>query len=111
MTVKGDLVRSKGERKIANALYEKGIEYRYEKAFSRRGNRVLPDFIIFHEGRMILWEHLGMLDIPEYATKWQRKKLFYESIGFREGENLIVTTDQKIDGLTIEKIMFQITGK
>lgn len=108
MTVKGDLVRSRAERKIANELNIKGIAYLYEKALIIQGKKILPDFIIFLNGKMIIWEHLGMLDIPEYAAKWERKKLFYESIGFSEGCNLIVTTDKSIDGLSIEKLLANV---
>lgn len=108
MTVKGDLVRSRAERKIANELYDKGISYLYEKEISIRGKKILPDFVIFIKGKMIIWEHLGMLDIPEYAAKWERKKAFYEAIGFVEGVNLIVTTEKSIDSLSIEKIFKKI---
>ena len=105
MTVKGDLVRSRAERKIANELYNKSISYEYEKRISVQGKKVLPDFIILNKGKIIIWEHLGMLDIPEYASKWERKKLFYESIGFVEGINLIVTTDKSLDGLSIAMML------
>ncbi len=108
MTTKGDLVRSRAERKIANELYEKGIPYTYEKILFLHGKKVLPDFIIDHKGKMIIWEHLGMMDIAEYAAKWERKKMFYESIGLREGENLIVTTDKTIDGLSLERIISKL---
>ena len=108
LTVKGDLVRSRAERKIANELYEKGIPYSYEKPLLVRGKKILPDFVIVYKGKIIIWEHLGMLDIPEYAEKWKRKKLFYESIGFIEGENLIVTTEKNIDGLTIKKLISEL---
>ncbi len=105
MTAKGDLVRSRAERKIANELYDRGISYLYEQSVSIHGKRILPDFIIFLNGKMIIWEHLGMLDIPEYAAKWKRKMLFYETIGFIEGVNLIVTTEKTIDGLSIESVL------
>lgn len=111
MTVKGDLVRSRAERKIANELYERGISYVYEQPVLIHGKRVLPDFIIFSNGKMIIWEHLGMMDVQEYAAKWERKKLFYETIGFVEGLNLIVTTEKTIDGLSIENILDKLNAK
>lgn len=103
VTVKGDLVRSRAERKIANELFHRGISYFYERAISVHGKTVLPDFVIYISGKIIIWEHLGMLDIPEYAAKWERKRYFYEQIGFIQGVNMIVTTEKSIDGLTIEK--------
>ena len=36
--------------------------------------KVLPDFVVEINGKTYIWEHLGMLDIPEYAEKWKRKK-------------------------------------
>ena len=83
----------------------------YEQPILIHGKRVLPDFIIFLNGKMIIWEHLGMLDVPEYAAKWERKRLFYEAIGFIEGVNLIVTTEKTIDGLSIENILDKLNAE
>ncbi len=111
MTVKGDLVRSRAERKIANELYDRGISYLYEQTMVIQGKRILPDFIIFLNGKMIIWEHLGMLDIPEYAAKWERKRVFYETIGYIEGVNLIVTTEKTIDGLSIQNVLDKLNAE
>ena len=43
------------------------------------------------KGLNILWEHLGLMDIPEYAEKAIRKITAYEENGYFPGENLILT--------------------
>ena len=41
----------------------------------------IPDFTVFYEGDTWYWEHLGMLAVPSYAEKWERKKAWYERQG------------------------------
>jgi len=68
-TEKGHLVRSKSELVIANMLYQYGIEYDYERVCEGtiEPGRMRPDFsFVAHDGELILWEHLGMLDRPDY---------------------------------------------
>lgn len=68
-TTGGVLVRSKSEQFIGNILEELGIPYRYEPAL-RIGNRVFhPDFVIMTvDGRKIILEHFGRMDIEEYVS-------------------------------------------
>lgn len=109
LTARGELVRSRAERKIANELFFRGIPYIYEKMISFRGKRLMPDFVFWIKGKMVFLEHLGMLDIKEYAEKWERKKRFYDQLGIHEGVNLIVTTERSIDGLSIERELAQLS--
>ncbi|MEV6349435.1 hypothetical protein [Actinoplanes sp. NPDC051851] len=50
--------------------------WQYEQSFTGAdGHTVLPDFTIAaDDGRVIFREHVGMLDLPDCATKWERKK-------------------------------------
>lgn len=105
MTINGELVRSRAERKIANELFHAGVVYKYERPVWKNNVKVLPDFVVEINGKTYIWEHLGMLDIPEYAEKWERKKRFYAKIGFIEGKNLIVTTEKNIDSLSLARII------
>ena len=42
------------------------------------GRTVHPDFTISAaDGRTIYWEHAGVLDLPDYARKWELKKEWY----------------------------------
>jgi exodeoxyribonuclease V alpha subunit len=74
----GCMVRSKSEVIIANLLATAKIPFRYEvPLFASDGTFYLPDFIIEWRGRKFFWEHLGMLDKPEYEEKWEQKKQWY----------------------------------
>lgn len=90
----GLTVRSKSEVIIANMLYERKIDFEYEKMIEENGRRCIPDFTFEDAaGGTIIWEHLGMLDNPAYKEAWEKKLQFYKSIGFVEGENLFTTKD------------------
>jgi len=45
--------------------------------FASDGTFYLPDFTVEWRGRKFFWEHLGMLDKPEYKKKWEQKKQWY----------------------------------
>jgi hypothetical protein len=57
--------------------------WQYEEPFAGSSGRVvLPDFTIAtDDGRIVLWEHAGMLDVPDYARKWELKKAWYAENG------------------------------
>ena len=44
---------------------------------------------------MILWEHAGLMDDPEYARKFENKLIQYQKAGYTQANNLIVTYDEK----------------
>lgn len=93
-TDKGDLVRSKSEVIIANKLFAKKIPYRYECMLELKdGHVVYPDFTIMNPstGQVIIWEHFGMMDNPEYFNKFVRKYNTYLLNGYGYGGNLICT--------------------
>lgn len=75
----GDMLRSKSEVIIANMLHERGIPFRYElPLFAGDGTLRLPDFTVTWAGKTYFWEHLGRLDLTEYASEWSKKKAWYE---------------------------------
>jgi hypothetical protein len=98
-TVRGELVRSKSEVVIANHLYALGLDYLYERPLDGdiMPGRRRPDFsFIDPAGDVIIWEHLGMLDRPDYRRSWERKLAWYEANGWVEGVNLFTTAE--VDG-------------
>ncbi len=111
MTEQGEIVKSKSELIIANLLFQAGVPYRYEFPLSLgRQGTVYPDFMILNKRlrKEILWEHLGMMDIPEYAEKAVRKITAYEENGYFPGENLILTMetkDQPLDVRLVKKMI------
>lgn len=96
-TERGDFVRSKSELVVSNLLHTLGINYHYEKQITGRhtGGTMLPDFVfVTSKDELIVWEHLGMLDNPEYKKRWRIKQQWYEDNDFILGVNLFVSRDQ-----------------
>ena len=57
--------------------------WQYEEPLTGADGRVvLPDFTITpSDGRIVYWEHAGMLDLADYARKWELKKAWYADNG------------------------------
>ena len=71
-TKKGERVRSKSEKILADTFYGLGIEYKYECPLMLKGYGIVyPDFTILRkrDSREIYWEHDGKMDDPKYAEK------------------------------------------
>jgi len=97
-TARGELVRSKSEVIIADALYDKKIEYTYEKEISLdEDGKKSPDFTIedAENGKLFYWEHCGMMSDEKYRRRWEAKQSIYKKHGIIEGENLIVSYDNE----------------
>ena len=103
---KGEFVRSKSEALIANALFDEGIEYRYEWATEIGGIKFFPDFTVRVPGKKItkIWEHFGKIDDPVYFTKMMRKLTAYIKDGYVPGVNMIVTFESSSCPLTIDVV-------
>ncbi len=93
-TEKGEQVRSKSEKILADYFYHRGIPYKYEKPLLLKGvGTVYPDFTILSPKTHgeIYWEHHGMMDDPNYVKSAIRKIETYQKNGIYLGEKLIVT--------------------
>ncbi len=93
-TERGERVRSKSEKLIADKLYMLNIPYRYEQPLQLRGyGTVYPDFTILntHNRREIIYEHFGMMDNEDYAKCAIKKINNYLAHGYRWGVNFIAT--------------------
>ena len=110
-TEKGERVRSKSEKLIADKLYMMNIPYRYEYPIKlKKIGIVYPDFFILNVAKRkeFILEHFGMMDNPEYAEKAIRKIRTYEKNGIFQGEQLLLTyeTSQKpIDIRGLERML------
>ena len=99
------LVRSKSEMNIANILALRGIEFKYEyPLFAPDGTMYLPDFTVLWHGDEYYWEHVGLLDIPEYRTHWEKKEQWYEK---HFPGKLIKTFEDHQQTQNIEKIILE----
>ncbi|MGV4885610.1 AAA family ATPase [Streptomyces viridosporus] len=84
VAVNGVMVRSKNEVIVAGILEQLAPDaWSYEEPFKGKdGRTVLPDFTITPlSGPPVFWEHLGMLDNPEYAARWQQRLKWYAEQG------------------------------
>lgn len=108
-TARGELVRSKSEVIIANALFYHHLDYSYEPELVLGEHVKFPDFRVVDEdtGDEWFWEHCGMMEDPKYRKRWEDKKAFYKKNGIEEGRNLIVTYDVNgaIDSQIVETII------
>ncbi len=98
LTDNGENVRSKSELIIANLLAKYGIPYKYEcPLYLENCGRVFPDFTILKmpERKEMYWEHLGMMDDPEYAERAVYKIDCYQRTGYYLGERLVITAETK----------------
>ena len=102
LTEKGERVRSKSEKILADFFYRNNIPYKYEKPLSLSGYGIVyPDFTFLSRKlrKEIYWEHEGMMDKPEYAIKAVKKLNSYQMNGILPGERLILTFETEQDVL------------
>ncbi len=93
-TARGEKVRSKSEVIIADMLFAKGIEYKYEQSLVLdSGYTCHPDFTIMRrsDARLFYWEHFGMLDDPAYAEHCVAKLNMYARAGITPSDGLFIT--------------------
>ena len=94
ITEKGERVRSKSEKILADYFYRNNIIYKYEKPLFLKGyGTVYPDFTFLSRktGEEIYWEHEGMMDKSDYAKTAVKKLESYQKNGIYLGESLIAT--------------------
>ena len=114
-TAKGERVRSKSEVIIADTLGRLGIPYKYEcpLKFADGGRTIYPDFtcLDLRTRKEFLWEHLGMMDNPEYASLAVKKLSSYLQSGYVPGKNLIISMESSEKPLSqndVKKIVKEI---
>ncbi len=105
-TIKGEIVKSKGEAIIANFLYKNGIEYEYEKIYKdfMPDNKIYrPDFTLSLGGLPVYIEYFGLSTYKDneqnrYNKIRKQKEKYHEKyhtkfikIDYQKGENIINT--------------------
>jgi len=122
-TANGEMVRSKSEVIVADALKRIGIEYQYEELLRMADGSIRsPDFTIRAQARpTIYWEHLGMLSNAGYRADWDAKRAWYArhdilpwTEGGGSGGILVWSTEKQdtagIDSEQIERLARQVVG-
>jgi hypothetical protein len=112
-TARGELVRSKSEVIIANLLHAANVDYHYEQPLTTdaTGRTIHPDFtFVDYSGDIVVWEHLGMLDRPDYRDSWQRRLAWYTANGFTLNQNLFISDESGsgLDSIALDKQVAQI---
>lgn len=81
-TMRGEYVKSYGEKVIANFLFEHDIPYRYEENHWWSGRNYRPDFTIPKYGAMakgVIIEYFGLKGDPDYDEQILAKRAYWES--------------------------------
>lgn len=112
---KGERVRSKSEKIIADLLYKHKVPYIYEKplklsVYNRTPITVYPDFTILDADNRqeVYLEHLGMMDNLEYVSNAMIKISTYEKAGYLLGDELLLTYEtgsRPLDTKLVEKVV------
>lgn len=104
----GEMVRSKSEQSIGNALEDYGIEYTYDEGIIIGTRCYYADFIITcRDGTQIIWEHFGLIDADEnYREHALQRMKDYREHGCYQWKNLICTFEEDVRSLeTIRQII------
>ncbi|MCR4673681.1 MAG: hypothetical protein K5675_01625 [Lachnospiraceae bacterium] len=121
-TDKKEMVRSKSEVIIANALnqYSDKLLYKYERPLEVKISGfkkiIYPDFTTLNieSGEISYLEHFGMMDNPEYAEQFVKKINLYEENGIVLGKDLFVTFESMevpLNTKQVRRVIEQIISK
>ncbi len=81
-TLKGHDVKSRGEKLIADVLFEHGVEYHYERNFYWKDDNYRPDFTIPREPRSdLIIEYFGLEGNADYDERSEQKRRFWAKRG------------------------------
>lgn len=113
-TERGEMVRSKSEKILADKMFSMGIPYRYEYPLRLKGyGTVYPDFTILKVSTReeIYLEHFGMMDDPQYCQKAMLKLQTYARNHIYPGKRLLLTFETQqipLDMKTVEEMLQEI---
>lgn len=103
-TKRGEWVRSRGERRIADIMCDLDVSYAYEpRAILVEGPNRYPDFVLVGVTRPddVYIEYLGVRGRPEYDRRWEAKLAAYTATkittGGGENGRLVVIDDRNAD--------------
>lgn len=109
-TLKGEFVRSKSEVIIANSLFIRDVEYRYEGLIELGDHVIAPDFqiLVKSENKVKILEHFGMLGDADYMDRTMWKIRTYLEHGYRPWKDILFTFEDQygnIDAGVIDKLI------
>lgn len=98
ITARGEKVRSKSEKIIADLFDRYRIPYVYEPSLDMGNGHVLyPDFAVLNVPcrKTFFWEHFGLISDSTYAKKTLKKMNMYEECGFSVGRNVLFSLESE----------------
>lgn len=104
---RGEAVRSKSEKILADLFFRRGIPYVYEpQIILNSGKAVYPDFLLLNIERRktYVYEHFGMMDNPEYAKNAVEKLSLYSGNGYWYGDTLLFSVETSISPLDTRNV-------
>ena len=111
-TEKGERVRSKSEKILADKFNLMKIPYLYEYPLQLKGYGVIyPDFTLLNKKtrQEYYLEHFGMMDDTRYSEKTIQKIELYEKNGIFPGEKLLMTFETSKHTLNMMLVEQMIT--
>ena len=110
ITSRGLGVRSKSEQLISEKFYEFDVPFRYEQLLSIGEHLYYPDFTARNRrtGKLLYWEHFGMVNDVQYMKKRRAKLEAYEMAGIVPWDNFIATYDDAKGGLDMQYVEYMI---
>lgn len=76
-TFDGTPVKSRGERLIANTLFEWSVDYQYEQNHFWKGQTYRPDFTVPLPGVGLIIEYFGLAGDPRYDEQSAQKRAYW----------------------------------
>ncbi len=110
ITSRGLGVRSKSEQLISEKFYEFDVPFRYEQLLCIGEHSYYPDFTARNRrtGKLLYWEHFGMVNDKYYMQKRRVKLERYEAAGIVPWDNFIATYDDENGGLDMKYVEYMI---
>lgn len=99
---RGEAVRSKSEKILADLFFRNGIPYVYEpQILLSGGKKVYPDFLLLNvrKRKTYVYEHFGMMDNPEYARNMVERLNLYSANDYGHGDILLFSMETSISPL------------
>ena len=106
ITLKGEEVRSKSEKIIADYFFLNDVPYKYECPLALPGETIHPDFTILRvsDRKEIYHEHLGAMDKLDYTSDIPRRVNLYIAGGIYQGDRLFMSFESSEYPLDMRQI-------
>lgn len=107
LTARGELVRSKSEKILADMFEKFDIPYVYESQIVLPNGKCLyPDFALLNmrTRKTIYWEHFGLITDGDYARHALLKINQFDKMGIEVGKELVISMESNEIPLDIKQI-------